>query len=398
MSNQVINSEAAFRLQRAGTQLIIQQPFFAALYLRLTPVEDAQTKTMKADGITLRYNPDWVISLTLPQLVGALAHEAGHLAGRHHTRRGDRDFRLWNKAGDYAINPMIIAAGLELPSEVLVDARFADMSAEEIYAQLAREQQDAGDKAPDDPVGDDDAKDGGVPADDPSGDPQPEDEGGCGAVGDPPSDLDAQDSEWRVAVAQAIQVAKAAGKLPAHLVETIKQQTGPLIDWRDQLHRWFTASDRSDYRWLPPNRRYAAQGLYLPSLRSEEMGEMVLAIDTSASVTHAELIAFRAEFHAIIDTTRPRLLHVVYCDSVIQGTETFERDEVSVEMRAPGRGGTRFVPVFDWIDARGIDPACLVYLTDLDCDEFPAVPGFPVLWVSTHRTKAPFGDIIKLVV
>jgi hypothetical protein len=43
------------------------------------------------------------------------------------------DPRRWNEACDYAINPLLLDAGLGLPDGVLVDPRFRGMSAEQIY-------------------------------------------------------------------------------------------------------------------------------------------------------------------------------------------------------------------------------------------------------------------------
>jgi predicted metal-dependent peptidase len=387
-----VNPEAASRMQRAGAQLVMQQPFFASLYLRLVVTESDQVETMGTDGVSLPYNPDFVLGLTMPQLIGVLAHEASHLAALHPFRRQHRDFRTWNEACDYAINPIVVGAGLELPPGALIDPRFDGMAAEEIYRQLERERDAARKEGEPDSSGQPGAGDG-----------PPAPAGGCGAVFDPPApqggmqaELDLQEAEWRAAIAQALQLAKAAGKIPAHLAEEIRRQSAPLLDWREQLHRWFTATDRTDYSWMRPNRRFVASGLYLPSLRSEEMGEMVLAVDTSGSVTPAELEAFAGELAAILDLIRPRVIHVVYCDAMVQAVDRFERDEFDVAFKAVGRGGTRFLPVFDWIEEQGLDPACLVYLTDLECDEFPAAPGFPTLWVSTNWTEAPFGDVVKL--
>ena len=44
-----------------------------------------------------------------------LAHEVAHPALQHHTRRRDRSPKRWNMACDYAINPLLIDAGLLIP-------------------------------------------------------------------------------------------------------------------------------------------------------------------------------------------------------------------------------------------------------------------------------------------
>src|SRR5262249_7383811 len=109
---------------------------FGTLLFRLGPEVNHSIKTMATDGVSLFYNPAFVDTLTAVELQGTLAHEVMHPALQHHTRRGDREARRWNMACDYAINPILIDAGLTLPKDVLVDGRFAGMSAEEIYNRL----------------------------------------------------------------------------------------------------------------------------------------------------------------------------------------------------------------------------------------------------------------------
>jgi predicted metal-dependent peptidase len=75
---------------------------------------------------------------------------------RHHTRRAGRDPRRWNEACDYAINPLLLDAGLKLPEGVLVDNRFRGLSAEEIYNRLTSER-----KAPAAPDGEEHSESGG---------------------------------------------------------------------------------------------------------------------------------------------------------------------------------------------------------------------------------------------
>jgi predicted metal-dependent peptidase len=77
--------------------------------------------------------PEFVDTLNSATLAGVLAHEVMHPALQHHVRRSGRDPKRWNEACDYAINPLLLDAGLSLPDGVLVDHRFRGMSAEQIY-------------------------------------------------------------------------------------------------------------------------------------------------------------------------------------------------------------------------------------------------------------------------
>lgn len=376
-------------LTRARTALVLDHPFFASLVLRLPLVADPSVETMTINGERIRYNPAFAESLTVKQAVGVLAHEVMHCALSHHTRKGNRDHELWNSAGDYAINPILISAGLELPEGAFLDARFAGKSAEEIY-RILDEERDPGEKPSDEPK----SGEGG-------GDP-----GGCGSVEDPPpgdgktepspADLTASEQNWKVATMQAAQAAKAQGALPGEIARLVEELRRPAVDWREALRRFFQASSPTDYRWTPPNRRLIAQGLYLPGLKDEALADVAVAIDTSGSIGQAELDQFAAELNSILEEAKPQRLIVIYCDARVAHVDEYEPSDFPVTLTAHGGGGTDFAPPFRWLDAAGVVPACMVYLTDL-YGPFPADPGFPVLWGSTTKDKAaPFGETLYI--
>ena len=173
----------------------------------------------------------------------------------------------------------------------------------------------------------------------------------------------------------------------------IRSQTEAKLDWREVLRRYLSAAARSDYAWTPPNRRYIAQGLYLPSLKSETLGPIVVAVDTSGSIDDGTLAAFSAEIAGILEDAAPECVHVIYCDHAVAGSQLFEPGD-PVALKALGGGGTAFKPVFDWIAEHDIQPACAVYLTDLHGSAFGPAPDYPVLWVSTGRDEAPFGEVL----
>ena len=90
---------------------------------------------MATDGRRIVYNPQFVRQLKPAELEGVVAHEVMHCALAHHCRRGSRNPQIWNQAADYAINPLLLSAGIALPAGVLVNPEFANLSAEEIYAR-----------------------------------------------------------------------------------------------------------------------------------------------------------------------------------------------------------------------------------------------------------------------
>src|SRR6201995_1974444 len=132
------------RIQKARTTLLLDHPFFGTLLFRLGAKPSRMVATMATDGISLFYNPAFVETLNAAELAGVLAHEVMHPALQHHTRRGDRDHARWNMACDYAINPMLLDAGLTLPKDVLIDNRFRGMSAERIYNLIEEDDKQEG--------------------------------------------------------------------------------------------------------------------------------------------------------------------------------------------------------------------------------------------------------------
>ncbi|HEY4047126.1 MAG TPA: hypothetical protein VGM27_09700, partial [Acidobacteriaceae bacterium] len=129
------------RIQKARTALLLDHPFFGTMLFRLGARACTAVATMATDGVSLYFNPEFVEKLGSAELIGTLAHEVMHPALQHHTRRADRSPKRWNMACDYAINAMLVDAGLTLPKGVLLDHRFRGMSAERIYNLLDEEDQ-----------------------------------------------------------------------------------------------------------------------------------------------------------------------------------------------------------------------------------------------------------------
>ncbi|RZU35174.1 DUF2201 family putative metallopeptidase [Edaphobacter modestus] len=390
------------RLQKARTTLLLDHPFFGSLLFRLKGRESRSIKTMATDGISLFYNPDFVDTLNAATLCGVLAHEVLHPGLQHHVRRSGRDPKRWNEACDYAINPILLDAGLHLPEGVLVDDRFREMSAEQIYNQLQTE-------AEQEPGGADDTKEAGgdgatspFPTPGESGElSAPVTEGGIGQVLDAPvadeetPTAEEHAREWSIAVSQAITLAKQAGKVPAGMERFLDGAAEAAVDWRELLRRAWSETTPADYSWMRPNRRHIWTGLYLPGVVREGVGEVAIAVDCSGSVNSRQLRLFEAEVRSILEGQRPQRVYVLYFDAVVHKVETFEAGQ-SVSLNPVGGGGTEFGPCFEWLEEHGVRPQTLVFLTDL-YGSFPdSEPAYPVLWASTGARRAPFGQVVPM--
>ena len=82
--------------------------------------------------------------------------------------------------------------------------------------------------------------------------------------GQPPMDINDEEQAWDEAMHQALNLAKAQGKAPGVVEETIRGAHASTLDWRTLLRRYMTDAARSDYSWSLPNRRFIDSGLYLP--------------------------------------------------------------------------------------------------------------------------------------
>ena len=407
------------RLVHARIQLLLSQPFFGSLCLRLK-MQEGDVPTMATDGRRILYNPEFARQLSAAELEAVLAHEVMHCALGHHCRRGQRDARLWNRAADLAINPLLVANHFQLPAGALIDAAFSGMSAEEIYAELKRKEDAGGGRdsegAPASHSGNDEASTGSELRSDHSAPCPPATKqtkaeansvvpkSAFGEVVDAvdekgrrasePENLE-QQREWSLAAEQAQRSATACGSKPAGVERPLKRSRSTPLDWRAILRDFISAQTPQDYRWSPPNRRYVSAGLYLPSVEKTGPGEIVVAVDTSGSIRRGELEQFAAEIAAIAEETRPERIHVVCADAAVQSEREFASGE-PVTIEPMGGGGTDFRPVFRWVEERGIAPACLIYLTDLRCRWFPASVEYPVLWVTNSKREAPLGETVRM--
>ncbi len=432
------NKEIHNKIVRARTGLVLDHPFFGHLALGMKLEEDRKCDTAWSDGITLGYNPVYVDMLPHEKLKGLLGHVVTHPACGHHVRRNGRDARLWNMACDYSINWILVEAGLDLPEGYLDDPGLREMTAEEIYAGLLEgRSQGNGERNPVQKKASPDGEKidpgelparGGKPGDesedhedrdlspgedqdhDASLDEDPDqvsDPGKAGEVRDlepgrnagskgRDQDLD-QNEQWKINLARAASAARSMGDLPGSLSRIIESVLFPSLNWREILSRFIRESARFDYCWTPPNRRFLHQGIYLPSMRSHDPREVVVAVDTSGSISGQELEQFNAELSAILDVCSVGA-HVVYCDSRVGGSVFVRREDFPLNIAFKGGGGTDYRPVFDWVEKHVSVPMCLVYLTDLACDRFPARPDYPVLWACTgHQdSKVPFGRVVSV--
>lgn len=430
-------SNQATKIEKAMAQLILHQPFFATVLMKMDRVECSERPTMSTDGEHLWYNPKFVESLTEREVEGVLCHEALHPAMLHHLRKNGREHWKWNRACDYAINPIVLDAGMKLPEDALFNEEWKGMSAEEIYLKLddtpplpptppggpceegggassGEIQPDTNGSSPDGSDTGTDSNDMTNPSSEDEGDNGGEDtapEGTCqwGQVEEPKASDDSelsasekqeQEAKWKVMLQQAASTAKKQGKLPAGMDKLIEDLMEPKLDWRTVLARWAGDMARTDFSFRFPNKRFIQSGFILPSLKNETIGKVIFAVDTSGSMHGGEMRDVLSEVCGAIreyekDGVDPEIT-VLWCDTRVHEQQISDPEE----FRPKGNGGTEYEPVFKYIDEEGLDPEAVVYLTDGYCYDYKFTPpDYPVLWALTNKLrsfKPPFGEIMVI--
>ena len=202
---------------------------------------------------------------------------------------------------------------------------------------------------------------------------------------------------------------KAAGSgsitLDDGVVETAK---APTVDWVEAMADFLNRAYAGEPTLTKPARRHLWEGNYFPSMQGVGGGDLVIAIDTSGSVSQDEAEQFASEIDAIREMIKPDRTCVIYCDTHIQkgrdgqSYDVFDSYE-DIEVRRIRGGGTRFDPPFHLVDQEGLEPHALIYFTDgyAAVDERTAdVVDYPVLWATTGVEPSfrgqEFGEIVKL--
>lgn len=364
------------RISKAKTALILEHPFIGSVALNMPMSIDNSVPTAATNGKRVLFNEEFCNGLSDEELKFLVAHECMHPMLEHNFRRGERDTYKWNQAADYVINKLLTDEGIgKMPAQGLLD--------DNIYKQGGGTSDGIFNLLPDTP--EDGQGNGG------QGQPLDSCEDGQGS----PAEVSQQQAEWKVKVAQAAQSAKMMGKMSAGLERLVDEILKPKVDWRDVLQR-FVVKCRSDQRsWARPNRRFLSQGLYLPSVSGESLGEIAFAVDCSGSIGQDEINQFASEITTVWQDQKPTKVHVIYFDSEVSHYDEFGQDDEPI-VKPHGGGGTAFSPVFKYMTEHGIEPVACIFLTDLCCDDFGDAPDYPVLWVSTHDDKAPFGEVVMM--
>jgi predicted metal-dependent peptidase len=360
--------------------------FFTTVCFSLKHVWDESIPTAATDGLSILFNPDFFVSLSKEEQVFLLLHEVGHVIFSHMTRRGARDPRVWNYAGDYVINAMLIERSFKMPEGGLYEARFKEMSTDQVYDILIKENPQTEDRHMDiiegGGSGDKDAAAGGG---------TPQDKAAKEAAA---SDLQNKidDILIRASVQSRMQGDK-PGTIPGSIQIFLDKLLNPKLPWQSILRKYMNNMNKVDYSWRRPNRRFFPDH-HLPSLYSEALVDIAVAVDTSGSVSDQEFHRFVSEVASIFKSHKPKKITLIQFDTSLKAINEVHSLEELKALKFTGRGGTIIRPVIDWVHEN--KPQLMMIFSDGGFHHYNQPVKSPLLWMIHDNPKfdAPYGKVI----
>tara|TARA_R100000935_G_scaffold20333_3_gene38478 strand:+ start:3409 stop:4803 length:1395 start_codon:yes stop_codon:yes gene_type:complete len=445
----MITDKSEKKIITARSKLMKGNIGMASMLLSLDLVEASdRCDTMATDGKRIYWNRSFVDNLTEEEIQGVLIHEACHVIWEHPLRRGNRHPKIWNIATDYVINAWLhFDLRFVLPQGGLIDRQYRGMSANEVYRILTgdedklqeaidqinemnsqlnpnegeEEESDDGQSKGDGDSEDDDSDQSGDSNGD-GGSEEGEAEGnGTGkySYDDIPNPIgevwDAQDkdgkplneselTELTTQIQRSVMMGDRLEKAMSHdgtsaLGTRVDDMKKTEVCWKDELSDFLKSSVADDNSWARLNRRFAWQGINLPSkARLPQGGEIAIAIDTSASVDQNELDCFASEIQSMAEDCGIEKVRVCYCDTTVRKNskgewwdiyELDQGEELVLEIR--GGGGTEFDPPFNLFNDYSDDVddvQAFIYFTDgFGYVSEKVEPNVPVIWCCTEESS-----------
>ena len=353
------------KFRAARLQLITHSVFFGCIAMSLS-LEEAPAMKFAAgvDGKHLYINPEMTERFTFGETIAVVAHEVLHVVLMHHLRKGHRDSTKWNVACDYAVNWVLqeqlksfnSSLKCRLPEGVLLDTKYADMPAEQIY-NLLPDEGDSGNSGFD------------VVMDSTEGLSE--------------SEVGIEEAKVRAAVQNAAQLARKAGQMGAGLEKLVEAICEPKANWRSVIRDYITERAETDFNWARPSQRMLSQfGVIFPTLDGEKVGNIVLIADASGSC-YNDQEQFCAEVSDILSAYECSL-DVIFYDTKVTAEDHYESDDLPIVMRPAGFGGTNCKSAYE--RAIELNPSLMIHLTDLELSwENVPVPSCDVIIACSNK-------------
>lgn len=340
--------------------------FFTTLCFSLKHIFSEDTRTACTNGLYIKYNPSFFMEeCTAEVRVSLLLHETLHCAYMHMARAKNLDHNKYNRAADYVINLQLRDRGFPIPDTWLCEEKYRGLNAEEVYKIL-----------PDDPT------------------PPPMQD--LGDMGEPvPEDAlqgEIQDILVRASLASKMAGDK-SGTIPGDIEIFLNKLLNPKLPWNRILQKYLQSFAKTEYSFARPNRRFFPKA-YLPSMRSNCLQDIAIAVDTSGSVSDGDFLRFISETHSIIKNLKPNKITFIQFDTSIKSIDEVRGVDELMNLKFTGRGGTDIGEVIEWTNEH--KPQLLLMFTDGYFKFRDNSTKVPVIWL-IHKNPnftSPFGKVI----
>jgi predicted metal-dependent peptidase len=126
----------------------------------------------------------------------------------------------------------------------------------------------------------------------------------------------------------------------------------------------------------------------------ECLTNIVIAVDTSGSVSDADFLQFISDTHFILKTMKPEKITFIQFDTKISSIDEVKSVKELEKLKFKGRGGTCVRALVNWAEEN--KPQLLLVFTDGYFRNTGAMTKTDTVWVihNNKQFKAPFGKTI----
>lgn len=183
----------------------------------------------------------------------------------------------------------------------------------------------------------------------------------------------------------AEQTKKSRGNIPGEIkqyIDSLYFEEPAKFDWRGYFRR-FTGGSIKVYT-KKSRRKISRRFFGNPGLKIKPKKHILVGVDTSGSVSNAELEEFFTEIHHMHKTGAQ--ITIVQCDTSISHVGPYKKAKDG-KIKIHGRGGTSFQPVVDYFNEHRRNFSCMVYLTDGEAPAPSPTPKGRCLWVLSSKSS-----------
>lgn len=350
------------------TALFFKDAFLSCLLCNTEIIPDSTIPTACTDGISIRYNPDFINAQSKSDVVFIFAHEATHIALKHNYRAvklgmGKHCVPVWNIASDYVVNDALEKAGFDIPQNALkIPKKYEGKTTEIIYYDLLNQNNVKIDKC----------------------------------LADLKPNFDDQHDHIKHTdemIKRCLSANIPHGGVVNHpeLKKIIGDIQNKYIDWITLLRNFYSGFTEQLYSFRRPSRR--SQEFYLPSICGDDstINEVNVYVDCSGSITDKQYTIFINEIKNMFDDLQLSKLVLKTFSIDITGTYDFTDSKDIIKCSAKSDNGTSIKAVIN--DINKSDSMFNIVFTDGKFDKKPlkdfTKPNNKLFWILTENNFTP---------